>query len=156
MVSAMIKGLVVGAVVGVVSFGSAGGEVDGHGDDGRRWHAQARERSAYIYRAVDGDTLYGSVEGRAPRKIRLRGIDAPELEGQCGQERRLAAQAQARLDGLTRGRRVILVDVTRDYYKRVLASVVLESGEDVQQILLSEGLAKPYSQRKRDTNSLWC
>jgi endonuclease YncB( thermonuclease family) len=45
---------------------------------------------------VDGDTVVIG-GGRAQRRIRLTGFDAPELEGACLAERRLALEAQRAL-----------------------------------------------------------
>lgn len=46
---------------------------------------------------VDGDTLRVSQRGARPRRIRLTGFDAPELDGACEAERKLARQARAAL-----------------------------------------------------------
>ncbi|MEO1648351.1 MAG: hypothetical protein AAFR32_05980 [Pseudomonadota bacterium] len=46
---------------------------------------------------IDGDTLLISERGQRPRRIRLTGFDAPELNGACETERALARQARRRL-----------------------------------------------------------
>ncbi|MEO1221084.1 MAG: thermonuclease family protein [Pseudomonadota bacterium] len=45
---------------------------------------------------IDGDTLFLG-EGAQQRRIRLTGFDAPELDGECEQERALAIAARERL-----------------------------------------------------------
>ncbi len=71
-------------------------------------------------RAVDGDTLRCGAE-----RVRLIGIDAPELPGHCGRYRRCAPgdpfASRASLAALMRGRPITLVRLGRDHYGRTLA-----------------------------------
>lgn len=46
---------------------------------------------------VDGDTVRISPRGARPRRIRLTGFDAPELDGACEAERQLGRQAREAL-----------------------------------------------------------
>ncbi|MDY7096772.1 MAG: thermonuclease family protein [Pseudomonadota bacterium] len=46
---------------------------------------------------IDGDTILISQSGQRPRRIRLTGYDAPELDGACEAERKLALQARRTL-----------------------------------------------------------
>jgi endonuclease YncB( thermonuclease family) len=53
---------------------------------------------------VDGDTLRLDARGSKPRRIRLTGFDAPEMDGACEAESALARQArEALLDWLDQG-----------------------------------------------------
>lgn len=77
--------------------------------------------------AVDGDTLRCGQE-----RIRLIGIDAPEMPGHCEQGRECAPgdpiAARASLAGLARGSAEIERD-GRDYYGRTLARVRVNGTE---------------------------
>jgi micrococcal nuclease len=95
---------------------------------------------------VDGDNFYVS--------IRLSGIDAPE-EGnraKCDQERALAKRAEARMKELLHG--LVTLDIQDvDEFGRLLANVRLHDGRDLGQVLLGEGLARPYEAGRRPS---WC
>lgn len=73
--------------------------------------------------AIDGDTL--RCGPRREERIRLIGIDAPELPGHCEGRRRCAPgdpwASKAALDRLVRGRWVRLERVGQDHYGRTLA-----------------------------------
>ena len=75
-----------------------------------------------ICTAVDGDTLRGPEIGR----VRLLGIDAPEMAGHCRKGRVCAfghpVQSKTHLAKLVR-RGVIILLVTRDRYGRTVAQV---------------------------------
>lgn len=99
-------------------------------------------------RAVDGDTIRCGEE-----RVRLVGLDAPELRGRCEAERQRALAATERLrlliaDGVT------LSTAGRDKYDRVLAVVLDARGQDVGQILVREGLAHAY--HGRGPREGWC
>lgn len=99
-------------------------------------------------RVIDGDTI--AVHG-AP--VRIIGMDAPEMHGRCPRETALARRARDRLaellaDGVTIIRR------GRDRYGRGLAIVQDGRGRDVAQVMISEGLARPYTGRGRREG--WC
>ena len=95
---------------------------------------------------VDGDTIW-----LAGEKIRLLGIDAPELTGaKCAAESALARQAAERLAALTQGRIVVAREGT-DRYGRTLARLSVAAG-DLGGILIAEGLARPWTGRRES----WC
>lgn len=82
---------------------------------------------------VDGDTFrYGS------ERVRLRGIDTPELNEPGGQAARL------RLKELLRSGPVRIVPHGRDVYDRTVADVFV-NGKNVAEMLTQEGYAKPRS-----------
>jgi endonuclease YncB( thermonuclease family) len=130
--------------------------------------AQAGERlagpvPARVIAVIDGDTLEVRAHiwlGQELRtRVRLAGIDAPELEGKCAQERSLAAQARAYLrarlePGEGWGARVWLRNIRYGKYAgRVLARVETAGGEDLSRGLMAAGLARPYAGRAR---AAWC
>lgn len=80
--------------------------------------------------AVDGDTIRAG-----PDRIRLRGIDTPELSEPEGQA------AKQRLAELLRNGIVRIVPRGRDVYDRMIADVFVD-GQNVAEILRREGFAK--------------
>ena len=99
-------------------------------------------------RAIDGDSL---VCGR--ERVRIMGLDAPELRGQCRAETRLARAAHARMQQLV-ARGVTIERRGRDRYRRTLAVVRVRGGQDVAAIMIRERLARAYDGRGRRRG--WC
>ena len=98
---------------------------------------------------VDGDTIW--LQGV---KIRLEGIDAPEIsEPNCSKERRLGYQAAERLRQLLHGQIVLrrLGRDDEDRYGRKLRTVYA-NGVDVGDELMHEGLARAWP----NGPELWC
>lgn len=92
-------------------------------------------------RVVDGDTFHA----RGVGKVRLLGVDAPELAREGRPEEAGAARAMAFLKSAIEGRMVELdYDVERrDKYGRTLAYVTGPDGRVVNEELLRMGLAEP-------------
>jgi micrococcal nuclease len=94
-----------------------------------------------VMRVVDGDTLIARV-GRKSERVRLIGIDAPEV-GSC-----YASAASARARQLSLSRHVRLLgdrsQSRRDRYGRLLAYVQLPNGHDLGRELVVGGFAKVY------------
>ncbi len=111
-----------------------------------------------VLRVIDGDTFVARVHvwpGIAiTTKVRLRGIDAPELHARCDGER---AQALAARDGLAAILGEGAVGLTRvgqdKYGGRVDAAVSTVSTPDVSEALLARGLARRYEGGRRRG---WC
>ena len=91
---------------------------------------EMRLLSTLQVRAVDGDTIRVGGE-----RIRLRGIDTPEMNEPSG------PAAKQRLDELWRSGSIRIVPQGRDVYHRLLADVFV-NGQNVADILRSEGLSK--------------
>jgi endonuclease YncB( thermonuclease family) len=111
-----------------------------------------------VERVVDGDTLAVRVTvwlGQELRVlVRVRGVDAPEVRGQCEAEKARAQAATKALGQLVSGGAVVLRSIEGDkYYGRVLADVVTPEGEDVAMTLIAGGLARPYEGGARGG---WC
>ncbi len=98
--------------------------------------ASAQARAAC--RAVDGDTLVCGTE-----RIRIMGLDAPEVRGRCRAETRLARAAHARMQQLV-ARDVTIERLGTDRYRRTLAVVRVRAGQDVAALLIRERLARLY------------
>lgn len=103
--------------------------------------AQAREPrgpaviEGTVSRVSDGDTLWlRPAVGAAPLKLRLQGIDAPEI-CQAG-----GPQARAALRELALNRRVRAEIVARDRYGRSVAAVQLD-GRDIAAEMVAAGWA---------------
>lgn len=102
---------------------------------------------------TDGDTLV--LAGGA--RVRVLGIDAPELEKEGRPAEFLAHKSRALLAEMTLGKRVRLeYDQLRyDHYGRLLAYVYLPDGTFVNAVLVRQGLARVYfhepNHRHQDT-----
>ena len=114
---------------------------------------------AKVLRVIDGDTV--KVRARVwlgqtlDVAVRIRGIDAPELDGACAIERRLARRSKERLTLLINSRSdartVYLRHISGGkYHGRVIASLELPSGADAGKQLLAENLVKPYQRNAPD------
>lgn len=103
---------------------------------------------------LDGDTFVGTIilpqldEEKKNRHFRLVGIDTPEKKEIQGKnkwiDKELAYKAQEftahHIDG-----KLILVEITgKDKYGRYLAVAYLEEGETLNELLMSEGLARKW------------
>lgn len=106
---------------------------------------------------VDGDTFDGRLHAGPDRivagRIRLRGVDAPELHGQCESEIARAEEAKAALRRLLAEGEVVLSAPGEDKYGRVLADVATRKTPSVAAALIAAGVARPYGGGHR---SGWC
>lgn len=118
---------------------------------------------AKVIHVVDGDTLKVRAQIWLHQSInisvRLRGIDAPELDGNCATERILAQQAHNRLNTLVSAQGksglVNLKNISSGKYSgRVIATVETMQGMSVGDVLLKEKVARPYKRRQSKSN--WC
>ncbi len=82
---------------------------------------------------IDGDTLRVGSD-----RIRLRGIDTPELNEPGGQA------ARQRLEQLLQEGPIRIVPHGQDVYGRTVADVFVD-GRNVAEVLRQEGYAKPQS-----------
>ena len=97
----------------------------------------------YVARVYDGDT-FQLMDGQ---KVRLLGIDAPELSGKVGAPPQPFAQEAAEyLSQRVMDAPVLLSydGERRDIYGRVLALVALADGGSLNLELLQKGLARTY------------
>jgi endonuclease YncB( thermonuclease family) len=114
--------------------------------------------AADVLYTIDGDT-FGARVHLAPgqdltARIRLRGIDAPELKGQCASEIRMAETAAGALDKLLREGGVAVYNIGPDKYPgRVVADVATRQTPNVSAALLAGGYARSYNGGHR---SGWC
>lgn len=121
----------------------------------------APARAAYpaeVIRVVDGDTFEARVRIwpglEVTTKVRLRGIDAPELSARCEGERRLAEAARDGLARMLGEGGVSLSGVGTDKYGgRVLAVAATARTPDVSTAMTANGWARPYAGGRRRS---WC
>lgn len=102
----------------------------------------------------DGDTctvlmFYPGMNLPIKHNVRLYGIDTPELRPPKDMQNREYHIYRARLARDTLfdliGEKVISFTIRgKDKYNRLLASLTLEDGRDVAEILLEKGLGVPY------------
>jgi micrococcal nuclease len=98
---------------------------------------------ATIHRVVDGDTVDVWVDLGfrviTHQRLRLFGIDTPE-RGQPGWK-----EAGDYLRGLLPENSIVTIETEKgDKYGRWIATVINESGEDVNKSMIESGLAKYY------------
>jgi endonuclease YncB( thermonuclease family) len=113
---------------------------------------------AEVLRVLDGDTFEARVRiwpgMDITTKVRLRGIDAPELHARCDDERDKAIAAREALVRLLAQGTVAVVRVGQDKYGgRVDADVSTADTPDVSAAMLDGGFARPYYGGKRQS---WC
>jgi len=122
-----------------------------------------QSQNQYEYQVTgiyDGDTFYIDMAGLPPELrrigVRVRGIDTAEMRGKCDREKHTAAGAKAFTTRALKmsGNRVILRGLKWDKYGgRVGADVFLVNGENLAQMMITQGYARPYSGDKRQG---WC
>jgi endonuclease YncB( thermonuclease family) len=113
---------------------------------------------AEVLHVVDGDTFDARVHLwpglNITTRVRLRGIDAPEMKARCGDERAQAEAARDALRAILDQGEVGIARVTFDKYGgRVLAEAFTRATPDVSAALIDSGVARRYSGGKRDG---WC
>lgn len=96
---------------------------------------------ARVLRVHDGDTITVQAADGAKLKVRLIGIDTPELHQTCGK------RARERLYTLVQGRTVSLQCAKQDRYQRQLCTVYAGQ-QDINLQLLAEGQAWHYAQSR--------
>ena len=113
---------------------------------------------AEVLRVLDGDTFEARVRVwpgmEITTRVRLRGIDAPELHARCDDERAKALAARDALARLLAEGSVGISRVGQDKYGgRVDADVSAAGTPDVSAALLARGLARRYDGGRRAS---WC
>lgn len=110
-----------------------------------------------LVEVIDGDTFRAKVKiwlGQTVTvKVRLKGVDTPEMNGKCAAEKELARQAKAFAEKWLKENQTQLVNVHYGTYAgRVLATTRQPDCTTLSTALLSQKLAKPYRGRKAH----WC
>ena len=114
---------------------------------------------ATIIGVYDGDTI--TVRAQVwpnsywEGKVRLRGVDTPELGGRakCPEEAEAALRARTLVQRYI-GQRVLVINPANGKYAgRIIADVITEDGKFLDEVLMEAGLAREYGGGKRGT---WC
>jgi len=113
---------------------------------------------ARVLRVLDGDTIEVAahiwLEQELTVRVRLLGIDAPEMKGRCARERGLALRAREMVAATTVRGEVSLTQIQYDKYGgRVVARVAAVDGRDLSDALIASGLAHRYDGGKKRP---WC
>ncbi len=113
---------------------------------------------ADVLRVLDGDTFEARVRVwpglEITTKIRLRGIDAPELKAHCAEERTKAETAREALKTILAEGGVAVAHVGLDKYGgRVLADATTRNTPDIGAAMLAKGFARAYGGGRRES---WC
>jgi len=108
------------------------------------------EYRALITKVYDGDTLTAEVDlgfkmWAKKIKLRLIGIDTPEIRTKNPAEKLLAIKARDRVRELCLDKEVKITTHGKGKYGRWLATVYIEGDIDLRRFLVDEGLAKEYS-----------
>ncbi len=111
-----------------------------------------------VIRTIDGDTFEARVHLwpglDLTTRVRLRGIDAPELKAACPQELQMAEAASDALRGLLGEGEVTIFNIGPDKYNgRVVADAATKKTTNVYAALLAAGRARSYNGGHR---SGWC
>ncbi|MGX4768425.1 thermonuclease family protein [Bradyrhizobium guangdongense] len=110
-----------------------------------------------VIRTVDGDTFLARVHRRGGRdlvaRVRLRGIDAPEMKASCQDELDKAEAATEALRSLLGQGGVAIYNLGSEKYGRVLADVATQRTPNVSAAMLAGGYARSYNGGHRDG---WC
>lgn len=122
-----------------------------------------------VVRVVDGDTIVVKLSDKKTERVRLIGIDTPEMDASQNGPREYGSLSQDHLAEWAQKAKAFTAEqllhdtVTisydpvageRDRYDRVLGYVTLSDGRDFNLVLIKEGYARVYTaetfDRKRD------
>jgi endonuclease YncB( thermonuclease family) len=113
--------------------------------------------SADVVRVIDGDTFEANAQiwlgETIAVRVRVAGIDAPELHARCEDEYRRAQAARNYLAQRIAGRSVRLSDIRNDKYGGRVDARVADSNGDVADAMIAKHLARAYAGGRRGG---WC
>ena len=107
------------------------------------------EYRAIITKVYDGDTLTAEVDlgfkmWAKKIKLRLIGIDTPEIRTKDPEEKSRALKARDRVRELCLGKEVVITTHGKGKYGRWLATVYIDGDLDIARFLIDEGLGEKY------------
>jgi endonuclease YncB( thermonuclease family) len=117
-----------------------------------------RHHPVEVIRTIDGDTFEARVHlasgQEVTTRVRLRGIDAPELKAACPQELQMAEAATGALRDVLGQGEVAIYNIGPDKYDgRVVADVATGRTGNVSAALISAGHVRGYNGGHRNG---WC
>ena len=105
--------------------------------------------SAAVARIIDGDTLVINRGFSPDQRVRLYGVDTPEVGEEC------FAEATDRLSQLAKaGVRLQPGPRSEDNYKRKLFYLYTRSGESIDELLVREGLGRAWTRDGQHRDAL--
>ena len=116
-------------------------------------------QGAIYLQNYDGDTIRFDLPGYPPIagddiRVRVNGIDTPEIKGKCEKESYDAKQAKEMVaDILKDAEQITLKNMERGKYFRIAADVYAD-GENLADILIEAGVAVQYDGGKKAQK--WC
>ena len=96
-----------------------------------------------VVKVVDGDTIHLQTIDEEKIKVRLLGIDAPEIDQSFGN------QSKSVLKKLIHKKEVHILSKKKDRYKRILGKILLD-GNDINLLMIRKGYAWHYKRYKSD------
>lgn len=129
-----------------------------HGAECR--HSSQRFSCVEFINNYDGDTITFTIPRLTPLfgekvRIRLQGVDTPEIKASKVCERDLAVKVKAKVRSLlSKAKRIDLVNPKRDKYFRILADVHAD-GVSIGEYLLKNGWGVKYHGEAK-SNHNWC
>lgn len=114
--------------------------------------SEVRVYKAKVIDVYDGDTFDVEVDlgfkVTVKDRVRLRGVDAPEIRTKDKKEKRKAVESRDYVRGLIEGKVVDLSVYGYDKYGRVLGDVDI-SGESLSGLMMKNGYARSYDGGQR-------
>ncbi len=110
-------------------------------------------KQGVVIKVYDGDTI--TIASRLPIipietqpiyrfSVRLNGIDTPEIKGKDDDEKQCAQRAKEYVSKMVMGKLVTLEDVQLEKYGRLLATVLTETGENLNELMVNCRYAVKY------------
>ena len=112
-----------------------------------------------VIRVIDGDTVEVRIDiwlqQSITTKLRIRGVDAPELRSRCSIERDRALNAKEFLINIfDKNPTVVITHVEPGKYGgRVIANILTADGRDISSLLIQKKLVVSYDGGSRKP---WC
>lgn len=113
--------------------------------------------NATAVRVVDGDTIVMNIDVFPTQTntlyVRLRGVDAPELNAGTDCEKQLAASAKQFVETAVMAMPIVLKDVSLDKYGGRIVADVLVNGVSLSKLLIARGHGHEYDGSRKQS---WC
>ena len=116
-------------------------------------------QGALYLKNYDGDTIRFNLPGYPPIagkdiRVRVNGIDTPEIKGKCKKEKYEARQARDMVaDILWGAEKITLRTIKSGKYFRIVADIIVD-GENLADVLIEAGRAIKYDGGKKTHK--WC
>ena len=122
------------------------------GSGGGAWPSMTVKSIKSVY---DGDTFRAYLPGyKDDQRVRVLGVDTPEIKGRCESEEELAIKARDFARQYLNSAKKITLSFgkkERDHYGRLLAKVNVD-GRDFAQTLIDNGLGRKWKGKRKS----WC